>query len=246
MSLPANVQSAAAFLLENSVKVTLLFAAAWAAAFALHRHSAALRHQMWVAALAASLVLPVVAPILPAWHSHTLSLAVERLTGTSQSAGSVSSSPSLVVNAVPATNHAAIWLGMLLLVWATGSTLALIRFVAGFTHMARVRVRSKHLTGERWIREVTQLASAFRISRPIHLFESANPKAMPLAWGLLHPKILLPISAREWPGDRRRIVLCHELAHLAPRLRRANPGRTGPRDTLVQPARLAGSLPLAL
>jgi hypothetical protein len=59
MSLPANVHSAAAFLLCNSLKATLLFAAAWAAAFALHRHSAALRHQMWVTALAASLALPV-------------------------------------------------------------------------------------------------------------------------------------------------------------------------------------------
>jgi beta-lactamase regulating signal transducer with metallopeptidase domain len=177
MSLPANVQTVA-FLLENSAKATLLFAAAWAVAFALRKRSAAVRHQMWVAAVAASLVLPVVAPIVPAWHSHTLSVAVERLTGTCPSAGSVPSSPSLVVNVVPAVTDATIWPGALLLVWVAGSTLALIRFAAGCAHMARVRARSKRLTDERSIRDVTQIASAFRISRPIYLFESADPAAM--------------------------------------------------------------------
>jgi TonB family protein len=214
MSLPANVQSAAAFLLENSAKATLLFAAAWAAAFALRRRSAALRHQVWVAALAASLVLPVITPILPGWHSRTLTVAVEQLTRSAPSAGSASRGPGLVVNAVPATNHTAIWPGVLL-VWVVGSVLALIRFAAGFAHMARVRARSKRVTDERSICEVRQIARAFRISRPIHLFESADPAAMPLAWGLLLPKILLPSSAREWNEDRRRIVLCHELAHVA-------------------------------
>lgn len=215
MSFAADVQSAGAYLLENSAKATLLFAATWAVAFGLRRRSAALRHQMWVAALAASLLLPVVAPILPAWHFHALNVVVERLTGTSQPAASASSIPSLVVNAVPATNHAAIWLGVLLLFWVVGSSLALVRFAAGLTHMARVRVRAKFLTDERSMREVTQIVRAFRISRPIHLFESGDPAAMPVTWGLLHPKILVPSSARQWPADRRRIVLLHELAHVA-------------------------------
>ena len=33
-------------------------------------------------------------------------------------------------------------------------------------------------------------------------------------WGLLRPRVLLPPHAREWPDDRIRIVLCHELAHV--------------------------------
>lgn len=214
MSFPANVRPAAAFLLDNSVKATLLFATTWAVAFALRKHSAALRHQMWVAALAASVALPMVAPILPAWRSRTLSLAVERLTGTSQSAGSMSPGSSLVVNAGPATNHAASWPGVLLLVWSVGTVLALTRFGAGFAYMARVRAHSTRLTDERSIRDVTQIARAFQIRRAIHLFESADPAAMPLAWGALRPKILLPGSAREWPDDRRYVVLCHELAHV--------------------------------
>lgn len=214
MSLPTNVQ-AAAFLLENSAKAALLFAAAWAVAFALRKRSAALRHQVWLAAVAASLVLPIVAPLLPAWHSDALSVAVEQLTGAAPSPGAASSGPGFVVNAIPATNHAAVWPGVLLVVWIAGTALALIRFAAGFAQMARVRARSKRLTDERSIRELTQIARASGISRPIHLFESPDPTAMPVAWGVLRPKMLLPSSAREWNEDRRRIVLCHELAHVA-------------------------------
>ncbi|MGH9733410.1 MAG: TonB family protein [Candidatus Acidiferrales bacterium] len=218
MSLPADVQAASAFLLGNSAKAALLLVTAWAIAFALRKRSAALRHQLWVAVLAASLVLPLVAAILPAWHSRALSVAVDQIAGAVRPTGSASSTASLTVNAIstgPATNHAEIWLTVLLLVWIAGITVALARFTAGFAHMARVRARSKRLTDERSIRELTQIARAFGISRPIQLFESADPAAMPLAWGVLHPKILLPSSAREWPDDRRRVVLCHELAHVA-------------------------------
>lgn len=215
MTVPTNAQSAAAFLLANSLKATLLFGAAWVIGFTLRKRSAALRHQVWLAALVASLVLPIIAPILPAWHSRTLAAAVEQLTGAAPSAPSAFSGSGMVVNAVAAADHAATWPDVLLLVWVAGCALALVRLGAGFAHMARIRARSKRLTDERSICELTQIARALGISRAVHLFESADPAAMPLAWGLLRPKILLPSSAREWPDDRRRIVLCHELAHVA-------------------------------
>lgn len=218
MNLPLSVQSAAVFLMGSAGKAALILGGAWAIAFALRKRSAALRHQIWLAALLASLVLPVVAPILPAWHSRTLSVAVEQIAGAVRSTDSPSSADSVTVNAEsarPATNHAEIWLAVLLLVWIAGTALALARFAAGLAQMARVRARSKRLTDEPSIRELTQIARAFRISRPILLFESADPAAMPLAWGALRPKVLLPRSAREWPAGRRHIVLCHELAHIA-------------------------------
>jgi TonB family protein len=38
---------------------------------------------------------------------------------------------------------------------------------------------------------------------------------MPLTWGLIRPCVLLPAGAMEWSDERRRVVLCHELAHIA-------------------------------
>jgi beta-lactamase regulating signal transducer with metallopeptidase domain len=38
---------------------------------------------------------------------------------------------------------------------------------------------------------------------------------MPLTWGFLRPVVLLPRSAEEWPVHRVRVVLSHELSHVA-------------------------------
>ena len=46
--------------------------------------------------------------------------------------------------------------------------------------------------------------------------------AMPMAWGIWRPKILLPGDATTWPQDRMRSVLLHELAHVAVGTRQAN------------------------
>jgi hypothetical protein len=35
-----------------------------------------------------------------------------------------------------------------------------------------------------------------------------------MAWGLMHAQVLLPAEAEDWPLDRQRVVLLHELAHV--------------------------------
>ena len=37
----------------------------------------------------------------------------------------------------------------------------------------------------------------------------------PATWGLIRPVIVLPPAARDWTSERRRVVLAHELAHVA-------------------------------
>jgi hypothetical protein len=45
-------------------------------------------------------------------------------------------------------------------------------------------------------------------------FLSGDEDAMPMAWGLVRARVLLPAEADDWPIERQRVVLLHELAHV--------------------------------
>jgi len=48
-------------------------------------------------------------------------------------------------------------------------------------------------------------------------FVESDRVAMPITWGVLRPLILLPRSRSEWPSERMRLVLAHELIHVQQR-----------------------------
>ena len=54
--------------LDTSVRVTLLLVAAGVTALVMRRAPAQARHQLWALALGATLILPLAALVLPAWH----------------------------------------------------------------------------------------------------------------------------------------------------------------------------------
>jgi TonB family protein len=217
MSVSGSAESVAVFLFGNSLRAAVLFCVAWAITPVARKRSAALRHQIWLAALFACLLLPVLSPLLPAWHSTALASAVARVSAASPSAAQRATGPAFVVNAASSASSAVPWLQILLLVWAAGCGVLLARLTAGFVRMAVVGGRSKPLVDEDWAQDVARLSKVLGISRGVRLLQTDDTAAMPLAWGLLQPKILVPSSAREWPSERRRIVLLHELSHIARR-----------------------------
>ena len=48
---------------------------------------------------------------------------------------------------------------------------------------------------------------------PVRVLESKRVGS-PMTWGSLRPIVLMPADAEEWPMERRRIVLLHELVHI--------------------------------
>src|SRR6185312_5787374 len=48
----------------------------------------------------------------------------------------------------------------------------------------------------------------------VRLLESASASSTPMAWGWPRSCVLLPAGFREWDGERLRVVLAHELAHV--------------------------------
>jgi len=214
MSTLANSEPALTFLIACCAKATILLACAWITVITLRQRSSALRHHVWAAAILASLALPFLALLLPAWHSATLGSAAALWSPAHENAASSSSYaiPSVFVDAVgasPAFNKLAI------AVWAFGFSLVVVRLVAGLARLAWVSAHAKPIFDEDWMRTVSELSQFHKLARSVRLLQCSSPLAMPLTWGILRPVIVLPSGSTLWTEDRCRIVLSHELAHIA-------------------------------
>ncbi len=209
---------ALAFLIACSAKASIIFAAAWFIVVILRqRSSAAERHHVWAAAIFCSLALPSFALLLPAWHSSTLGSAAVLWSPAHANATTFGSRaiPAVIVDAVvaaPGLNKLAF---AALLTWVLGFSFVLVRLVAGLARLAWVSGHAKPLFDEDWMRTVLELSEVHKLARTVGLRQCGSPLAMPLTWGIVRPVIVLPSSATLWSEDRRRIVLSHELAHIA-------------------------------
>lgn len=106
-----------------------------------------------------------------------------------------------------------LWWLWVIPVWAVGVALGLMPVVAGLLSLWRLGRSSSVLTGEPWRNLLGRAHSDLRLTRPVTLLLS-DRRAMPMAWGTLKPKVLLPEDALAWSDDRRRVVLLHELGHV--------------------------------
>jgi TonB family protein len=212
----ANYQLALAFLLSCCAKATVLLVAAWLIVVALRQRSSALRHHFWAAAILASLALPSFALLLPAWHSASLSAAAHWSPTRANAATSISPTiPSIIVDAAAASplfNKLAV---AALIAWALVFSFVFLRLLAGLARLAWISAHAKPLFDDSWMQSVLELSALHGVRRSVRLLQCNSPLAMPLTWGIFRPVIVLPSAAEHWSEDRRRIVLSHELSHIA-------------------------------
>jgi len=160
-------------LLDSALKATVILFAAWTASLMLGRASAGVRHTIWLVAMFAVAIVPAALSIPQrAFPSAALT----------------------VVQAIAATSHVATRkLPWLMIVWAAGASIVLLRLIAGIAAAARI-TRSAQETGG--------------------ILYSSRASA-PMTWGFLRPAVILPAYAIEWTADERDLVLRHERAHIA-------------------------------
>ena len=107
--------------------------------------------------------------------------------------------------------------GLLLIVlWLAGTCLVLGWLALGHLGLAWIARRSEAVEDPAWRTLLRRLAHEAGVAQAPRLCWSAAVGA-PLACGLLRPSILLPVEAASWGAERRRVVLLHELAHIARR-----------------------------
>jgi beta-lactamase regulating signal transducer with metallopeptidase domain len=217
-----------AAVLDAAVRGTFIILAALGGTALMRRTSASARHLVWLAALAALLLLPLARRFVPEWRVLPVPSAV--LAPPSADPAPVSNAapideaapaPGVPGVAAPSADSAipqpfripADWKTLALLAWAAGAALFALRLAYGLARVWWMERRATELTDEEWVRLTDGLSRRLRLGRIVRLLR--EPAAtVPMTWGIFHPVILLPGEADGWESERRRVVLAHELAHV--------------------------------
>ena len=105
-------------------------------------------------------------------------------------------------------------LPLLPLLWAIGFMAVIAWLVIGHIGLRRIAARSWPLDSENWSRILEEERTYAGVTQPV-ILRSSSAISTPLTWGVRVPVVLLPEDALEWAEAHGRIVLRHELAHVA-------------------------------
>jgi beta-lactamase regulating signal transducer with metallopeptidase domain len=215
-------------LLDYAVRGTFILLAALGATALMRGASASARHLVWLAALTALLLLPIARGFVPEWRVLPVSAAV--LAAPAMDAPSLAeAAPRGALDPSPPLADAptaeigrpdprpfgppADWRTVALLVWAAGAALFTLRLAYGLARVWWMERRATEMTDDEWVRLTDGLSRRLRLGRIVRLLREPGA-TVPMTWGVFHPVILLPGEADGWEGERRRVVLAHELAHV--------------------------------
>ncbi len=225
-----------ALFLDALIKSLIMLALAGGLCLAWRRASAATRHLIWFLAVASLPFLPVLGTLQPSRHRSLWSVSTSETPGNEVSL-TLALAPSgrtaaPVAKAAPVhadapgvsgnqpgatplfiTRFSDNWLPLGVAVWGCGVVLGLAGLILGQFQLRKLSKAARPLTGEDWARLLREACAALRLRRRVLLLQ-ASGSIMPLTWGWVRPVVLLPSEAGQWPEERRRIVLLHELAHI--------------------------------
>jgi beta-lactamase regulating signal transducer with metallopeptidase domain len=200
------------------IKVSLMVLCGLAAATLLRHRSAALRHCVLAAAIMCASTTPLLEQVVPSWrvalHPSLFGRTVEPLTLIIPVHVT---EPLEDLQAGTATASGFAWRRMAQRIlgdlWLAGTLCGVFLLILGLVRLARLAAKSKKVVGGPWTEMAARMSHEYGIRRAVVLLQSEHP-ALLVTWGLWRPKIILPSMARDWPADRLRIVLGHELAHI--------------------------------
>ncbi|MDI1312955.1 penicillin-binding transpeptidase domain-containing protein [Prosthecobacter sp.] len=198
----------------------------------LHTTAASRRYAIWITAIAALAVLPLAMWALPAWRvlpkatsemdwpimeeplvsdraANLLPLANRGV--TSAVAKSEVLLPAQAV-AEPAFSWNVSWQDVVValpVVWLFIAALLLLRL--GWSAWCLCRLERHLQAGS--CEQVAEIAREIGLRRLPQLWLGAAD-AVPMVWGVLKPRLLLPQGFETWSREKQRGVLLHELAHL--------------------------------
>ena len=208
------------WLLETTLKMSLVLAIGLAAAMLLRQRSAALRHWVIAVTIVCAGSIPAFGLVAPAWTipqdpvvAHHPAKAISVSTVGSPNGDERSSTSQPTPFPAPMLERL---VDVVVPVWLLGVVANLLVLLVAMFGLTRVAGQAVPVRAAAWTEPLAHVSEALAVRRPVSLLQSDRP-ALLVTWGLVSPKVLLPSDAGHWPEERIRVVLAHELAHVARR-----------------------------
>jgi beta-lactamase regulating signal transducer with metallopeptidase domain len=198
------------------------------------RGTAAGRHLAWMMTFLCLLCLPVFMYCLPAWPApawmvpsvlnnslpDSVSLELQnKISHQSQLAAAASGTQANSHGLTAATQSAARMKPAIrghdiaFMIWLAGTIFGLLRLLIIQIRLERMAGRMRPCENRKCLNTMDQLRAEYRIRWTIKLLIS-EASASPVTWGFVQPIVVLPMGACDWPEERLKVVLRHELAHV--------------------------------
>jgi HEAT repeat protein len=217
------------WMLDLALKGTVVLGLGLVAARALGGRPAAVRHALLVATAAAAAALPALTLTLPGWNvpllaerdapapARVATPAPDVSAGSRVAMATPDASPNPIavgeLRPPPRRDDGTPWVAALAAAWAGGAFLVIARFALDVTR-TRLLVRDAVEAPEGiHARLAARIAERMNVRRGVRILFSEG-LSVPVTWGIVRPVVVLPLEAWEWPAERIRIALLHEIAHV--------------------------------
>ena len=215
------------FMLDVSLRVSVLCILAGAVNLALRRSSAYTRKMIWVFTLVGILLLPTAAFMRPVWNISILpdlgrwgsvfgrGSMEELYTGSGPESGrDLEAARSALDTESRGGIYQALdnWPSLLFLVWALGASALFVWYLMTGFYVRRA-LRDSVPVDRSWYRLEIDVRERVGLRHAVPLLKSDRTNTA-VTTGVFYPIVILPLEADTWSTERRRLVLSHELAHV--------------------------------
>lgn len=197
------------------LRSSIVLLAGGAALVLLRRQPAALRHWTLAIVIALAAAQPIVRTAVPQWTLPALGAADTPPTPTATGVSSEAAFEVITPQRSPAVSADVNWARRFAWIWIAGIAASAAGLLLGLLWLVWLTWQAT-AASERWQQASRDVARGLRITQRVRILETRHP-ALLVTWGVFAPVILLPNGAAAWSDERIRLVLAHELAHLARR-----------------------------
>ena len=204
------------------VKATVLLSIAALVQLVVYRRaSAATRHTVWTVAIASVLLLPLASLALPQLPMVLMEVEarpafVAPAVTPAAEADAIPVQTSTIEPAPLAAAEATDlrWYAVVVRVYMAGLLVLLLRLIVQRWAVRQFSRRATVVQDGDWMALLRECADRMGVRRPVRLLRSREHN-VPVTFGTRRPSIVIPAIADTWTEDRRRAVMCHELAHVS-------------------------------